>query len=71
MIKQGFEKEEGDLVWVPLPAASSDEEAKPSQPAIQHLLNSLSIKDFALAPDGRSVAVILPGTRNLQVFELQ
>ncbi len=71
MIKQGFEKEEGDLVWVPLPAATTAEDSEPTQPAIQHLLNSLPFRDFALAPDGHSVAVILPGNRNLQVFDLQ
>jgi hypothetical protein len=71
MIKPGLEKEEGDLIWVPLPAVSADSGAKPAEPAIQHLLNSLTVRDFALAPDGHSVAVILHDTRNLQIFDLQ
>jgi hypothetical protein len=71
MIKPGLEKEDGDLVWVPLPSLSADSDAKPATPTIQPLLNSLSCRDFALSPDGHSVAVILPGNRNLQIFDLQ
>lgn len=74
LVKRGLDRQEGDLVWVPIPpfsaasAASSD--AKASEPALAPLLNGQTFRDFALAPDGRSVAVLTMPKRTLEVFDL-
>jgi hypothetical protein len=32
------------------------------------LLHGLTIREYSLSPDGRFLAVVLPGKRNLQIF---
>jgi dipeptidyl aminopeptidase/acylaminoacyl peptidase len=75
LIKRGLDRQEGDLVWVPLPgflAAGSDGAgAPPPEPTQAPLLGGRTIRDFALAPDGHSVAVLTFPKRTLEVFDLQ
>jgi dipeptidyl aminopeptidase/acylaminoacyl peptidase len=74
LVKRGLERQEGDLVWVQLPTLVADPESGPAAPATPPapipILNGQKFRDFALAPDGHSVAVILLGKHNLQIFDL-
>ena len=72
-VKRAVEKKSGDLVWIDLPLLApipASREIPISQPTPIPVLHGLSFRDFALSPDGRSIAVIIPGKRNLLVFPL-
>jgi dipeptidyl aminopeptidase/acylaminoacyl peptidase len=72
LLKRGLEKKSGDLVWIDVPplAASSAHDVPVSQPQPISILHGLSFRDFAITPDGRSLAVVMTGKRNLLVFPL-
>ncbi len=72
LLKRSLEKKSGDLVWIDLPplAASSGSDVPVSQPQPISILHGLSFRDFAISPDGRSLAVVITGKRNLLVFPL-
>ena len=73
LLKRSLEKKSGDLVWIDLPplaAASSAHDVPVSQPQPISILHGLSFRDFAISPDGRSLAVVITGKRNLLVFPL-
>ena len=72
LLKRAREKKSGDLVWIALPtlAASSGHDAPVSQPQPVFILHGLSFRDFAISPDGRFLAVVITGKRNLLVFPL-
>jgi dipeptidyl aminopeptidase/acylaminoacyl peptidase len=74
LVKRGLGRQEGDLVWVELPAPAADPESGPADPvtppAATPILNGQMFRDFALAPDGHSVAVILLAKHNIQIFDL-
>ncbi len=74
LVKRGLERQEGDLVWVQLPTLAADPGSGPTAPATPPapapILNGQKFRDFALAPDGHSVAVILLGKHSLQIFDL-
>jgi dipeptidyl aminopeptidase/acylaminoacyl peptidase len=73
LLKRSIEKKSGDLVWIDLPplaAASSAHEVPISQPQPISILHGLSFRDFAISPDGRSLAVVITGKRNLLVLPL-
>jgi dipeptidyl aminopeptidase/acylaminoacyl peptidase len=73
LLKRALEKKSGDLVWIdlpPLPPISANHEIPIAQPTPMPILHGLTFRDFAISPDGRSIAVIIPGKRNLLVFPL-
>jgi hypothetical protein len=73
LLKRSVEKKSGDLVWIDLPPLApvpANHEIPVAQPTPIPILHSLTFRDFAISPDGRSLAVILPGKRNLLVFPL-
>ncbi len=77
LLKRGLERRSGDLVWVSLPPMKSLG-GKPGEgpetvaaPEPQPVLHGLTFRDFELSRDGRSLAVIQPGKRNLLVYPLQ
>ncbi len=73
LLKRAIEKKSGDLVWIDLPplaAPSTGHDIPVSQPQAISILHGLSFRDFAISPDGRSLAVVAPGKRNLLVFPL-
>ncbi|PYU72334.1 MAG: hypothetical protein DMG49_07955 [Acidobacteria bacterium] len=73
LLKRSLEKKSGDLVWFdlpPLPAASSGQDVLVSQPQPISILHGLTFRDFAISPDGRFLAVVITGKRNLLVFPL-
>jgi dipeptidyl aminopeptidase/acylaminoacyl peptidase len=71
LIKEGLEREDGQLFWVALPAASAAPDAHVAAPPGQPELGGKQVRDFALSPDGHTLAVILPGSHHMQIFTLK
>jgi hypothetical protein len=71
LIKAGIDREDGQLFWIALPAVSAEPDTPfpptPSQPE----LGGVKVREFALSADGHTVAVILPGSRHVQLFEMK
>ena len=70
-LKRTVEKKSADLVSFKLPKLVAY--AKNQTPPVMELepaqlLHGLAIREYGLSPDGRFLAVVLPGKRNLQVF---
>lgn len=73
LLKRGQERKSGDLVWVALPtlaAPPANGEVPVTQPDLIPVFRGLTYRDFAISPDGRHLAVVAPGKRNLLVFPL-
>jgi len=73
MLKRAVERKSGDLVWINIPvllAQKNPKEAPILTPTPQPILRGISIREFNISPDGRFLAVVLPGKRNLEVFPL-
>ena len=73
LLKRALEKKSGDLVWIDLPPPApiaANHEIPIAQPTPIPILHSLTFRDFAITPDGHSIAVIIPGKRSLLVFPL-
>jgi hypothetical protein len=70
-LKRTIEKKSADLVTFQIPPLRSyppHAEIPVKEPEPAPLLHGLTIREYSLSPDGRSLAVILPGKRNLQIF---
>jgi dipeptidyl aminopeptidase/acylaminoacyl peptidase len=70
-LKRTVEKKSADLVTVNLPALvtyGKGQTVPVAEPEPRQLLHGLAIREYGLSPDGRFLAVVLPGKRNLQVF---
>jgi hypothetical protein len=73
LLKRALEKKSGDIVWIELPPLApipANHEIPIAQPTPVPILHGLTFRDFAISPDGRSLAVIITGKRNLLVFPL-
>jgi hypothetical protein len=73
LLKRALEKKSGDLVWIDLPplaAVPHGNEIHVSQPQPVSLFRGISFREFAISPDGRLLAVVVPGKRNLLMFPL-
>ena len=73
LLKRAIEKKSGDLVWIDLPplsAHSPGQDLPITQPVPAPILHGITFRDFAISPDGRFLAVIIPGKRGLLVFPL-
>ena len=72
-LKRAVEKKSGDIVWFPVPplsAVAPNKEIPVAQPTPVPVLHGLTFREFAISPDGRSLAVVVPGKRNLLLFPL-
>jgi dipeptidyl aminopeptidase/acylaminoacyl peptidase len=70
-LKRTVEKKSADLVTVNLPALvayGKGQTVPVAEPEPRQLLHGLAIREYGLSPDGRFLAVVLPGKRNLQVY---
>jgi hypothetical protein len=70
-LKRTIEKKSADLVSVavpPLVAYKAGQTIPVMEPTPNILLHGLTVREFGLSPDGRFLAVVLPGKRNLQIF---
>ncbi len=73
LLKRAVERKSGDLVWISIPpllAQKSGADIPVLQPTPRPILHDISIREFTISPDGRFLAVILPGKRNLELFPL-
>jgi len=73
LLKRALEKKSGDLVWIDLPPlaiAAPGKEIPISQPQPTSLFHGVSFREMAISPDGRLLAVVVPGKRNLLFFPL-
>jgi hypothetical protein len=72
-LKRTTEKKSGDLVSFaapPLVAYPPHQEIPVDQPVPQMLLHGLTVREFGISPDGKFLAVVLPGKRTLQIFSM-
>jgi hypothetical protein len=70
-LKRTIEKKSADLAEFPIPllAAYSARQSVPiAEPTPRILLHGITIREFGLSQDGRFLAIVLPGRRDLQVF---
>ena len=71
-LKRTIEKKSADLVLFDVPALGPKPRGAQQplllEPEPRPLLHGLTIREYAISPDGRFLAVVLPGKRNLQVF---
>lgn len=73
-LKRTIEKKSADLVTFsvpPLVAYGNRTELSASEPTPDYLLHGLTIREYAMSPDGRSIGIVLPGKRNLQIFAMR
>jgi hypothetical protein len=71
ILKRSIEKKSGDLVSIALPplvASPAGHDIPVTQPPAVSLLHGLTFREFSISPDGRFLAVVAPGKRNLLVF---
>jgi len=70
-LKRTVEKKSADLVTFQVPelrAYPAHSEIPVLEPEPRMLLHGLTVREYSLSPDGRFLAVVLPGKRNLQIF---
>jgi hypothetical protein len=70
-IKRAIEKKTAPLVAIDMPqlsAVAAGKEIPVIEPAMTPLLHGVSIREFAISPDGRFLGIIPPGKRNLLIF---
>jgi hypothetical protein len=73
LLKRAVERKSGDLVWIPIPPLLPQTPGKDVpvlQPTPRPILHGISIREFSISPDGRFLAIVLPGKRNLALFPL-
>jgi hypothetical protein len=73
MLKRAVERKSGDIVWITIPQLPAQKPGKDIPiltPTPQSLLHGISIREFNISPDGRFLAIVLPGKRNLEIFPL-
>ncbi len=75
LLKRAPEKKSGHLVWVNIPPlteppAGKSAGAPVAEPSFTPLLHGLTFRGLEISPDGRFLAVIQPGKRNLLVYPL-
>ncbi len=75
LVKRSPERKSGDLVWIPLPplqnvSGKRSDEIPVIQPDPIPILHGLTFRDFAISPNGGTLAVVPPGKRNLLLFQL-
>jgi hypothetical protein len=73
LVKRGPANRSGGLVWLQLPPlATVAAGANPLTVEVlpQSVLHDLGFRQFDISPDGKSLAVVEPGRRNLLVYPL-
>jgi hypothetical protein len=75
LVKRSPEHKSADLAWILLPplqnvSGKNASQIPVSQPDPIPILHGLTFRDFAISPDGRELAVVPPGKRDLLIFPL-
>jgi dipeptidyl aminopeptidase/acylaminoacyl peptidase len=71
LVKRAPEKKSGDIVSITLPELTvpvAGRAVPVLEPTLNPVLHALAFRDFAISPDGKYLAVVAPGRRNLQLF---
>ncbi len=71
LVKRAPEKKSGDVVSITLPELTVPVAGRPIpvlEPTLIPVLHGLALRDFAISPDGKYLAVVAPGKRYLQLF---
>jgi hypothetical protein len=71
LVKEGLEREDGQLFWIVLPAPSATADVTIAAAPTQAELGGKQVRDFAISPDGHTLAVILPSSHHIQLFDLK
>jgi len=74
LLKRALERKTAELCWIPIPplaTPAAGHEIPIAQPDFRPILHGVVARDFAISPDGKYLAVIFPGKRNLDLFPLQ
>jgi len=74
LFKRAPERKTAELCWIPVPplaTPAAGHEIPVSQPDFNPIFHGSVTRDFAISPDGKYIAVIFPGKRNLDLFPLQ
>jgi hypothetical protein len=70
-LKRTIEKKSADLAEFPIPLLAAYPARQPipiAEPTPRILLHGITVREFGLSRDGRFLAIVLPGRRDLQVF---
>jgi dipeptidyl aminopeptidase/acylaminoacyl peptidase len=73
LVKRGPARRSSDLIWVEIPPLARVEPgAAPALAEVipQPILHGLEYRGFDISPDGKSLAVVEPGGRNIYVYPL-
>jgi hypothetical protein len=75
LVKRSPERKSGELVWIALPPLANvgnlhSDQIPVTQPDPIPILHGLTFRDFAISPNGGTLAVVPPGKRNLLLFPI-
>ncbi|HWZ97939.1 MAG TPA: hypothetical protein VN025_09275 [Candidatus Dormibacteraeota bacterium] len=74
LLKRAPERKTADLCWILIPqlaTPAAGHEIPVAQPNFNPIFHGSVARDFAITPDGKFLAIIFPGKRNLDLFPLQ
>jgi hypothetical protein len=74
LLKRAPERKTAELCWIPIPqltTPAAGHEIAVAQPEFTAIFRGSVARDFAVTPDGKYIAVVFPGKRNLDLFSLQ
>jgi hypothetical protein len=74
LLKRAPERKTAELCWIPIPqlaTPAAGHEVPVAHPEFNAIFRGSVARDFAITPDGKYLAVVFPGKRNLDLFSLQ
>jgi hypothetical protein len=74
LLKRAPERKTAELCWISVPQLATPgagHEIPVAQPQFNAIFRGSVARDFAITPDGKYLAVVFPGKRNLDLFSLQ
>ncbi|MBS1840705.1 MAG: hypothetical protein JSS69_15870 [Acidobacteria bacterium] len=74
LLKRALERKSAELCWIPIPelaTPAAGREIPVAHPDFNPLFRGSVARDFAITPDGKHLAIIFPGKRNLDLFSMQ
>lgn len=74
LLKRALERKTAELIWIPIPplaTPAAGHEIPVVQPDFNPIFRGNVVRDFAFSPDGRFLAIIFPGKRNLDLYSLK
>jgi len=74
LFKRAPERKTAEMCWIQIPKLATPiagHEIPVAQPDFNAIFHGSVTRDFAITPDGKFIAVVFPGKRNLDFFPLQ